>query len=217
MKINKRLIAVAEYVSDNSKVIDVGCDHAFLCIYLVQNKKNVFCIASDVNEGPLKQARKNIDQYNLTDKIEVRLGSGLDTIDNDVDTVVISGMGGKTICNILKDGRDKLDCINELVLSPNSDFYIVRKCISDLGYTIESEQIVQDKGKFYPIIHLQKGNKRYTKKQLLLGVNIKENDAFKQYRKYLCSKVLHNLDSIPKRYFIKRWKMKNYYKLIKRY
>ena len=97
MKINKRLLAITNYVNDNSNVIDVGCDHALLAIYLVKNKKNVFCIASDINEGPLNQAKKNIKKYNLEDKIEIKLGDGVQLIDKKTDTVIISGMGGNTI------------------------------------------------------------------------------------------------------------------------
>ena len=70
MKISNRLKLIASFVDDNSYVIDVGCDHALLDIFLVQNKTNVKTIASDINEGPLEGARKNIELYDLKDKIE---------------------------------------------------------------------------------------------------------------------------------------------------
>ena len=89
MKISNRLKLIASFVDDNSYVIDVGCDHALLDIFLVQNKANVKTIASDVNKGPLDSAVKNIQDYELEDTIEVKLGDGIRTINNQVDTIVI--------------------------------------------------------------------------------------------------------------------------------
>ena len=104
MKLSKRLISISNFIDDNSKVIDVGCDHALLDIYLFKNKKNISLIASDVRSGPLKQAKRNIDKYNCD--IKVKLGYGISTIESDVDTVVIAGMGGDTIVDILNNDSE---------------------------------------------------------------------------------------------------------------
>ena len=106
MKISKRLIEISNLIEDNSNIIDVGCDHALLDIYLFKNKKNVKIIASDIKEGPLEQAKRNISKFKYP--IRVKLGSGLDPIEEDIDTVVIAGMGGDTMIDILQKGKDKL-------------------------------------------------------------------------------------------------------------
>ena len=149
MKINKRLSKVANYVSDNSNIIDVGCDHALLDIYLVENKKNINCIASDVNEGPLEQAKNNIKKYKFQNKIKTKLGDGIEPIEDNTDTVIISGMGGTTIINILNN-KDKLINVKKVIVSPNNDFPSVRKQISKLGFKIVQEEMVLDRNKFFP-------------------------------------------------------------------
>ena len=105
MKINDRLKKIGDLVEANSFCLDVGCDHAFLDIYLVERNDNIRAIASDVKEGPLNQARKNIKKYHLEDKIECRLGDGLDTYSDDVDTIIISGLGGRGMIGIIKKSR----------------------------------------------------------------------------------------------------------------
>ncbi len=89
MKINNRLKKIGDLVEANSFCLDVGCDHALLDIYLVQREKNIKTIASDVKEGPLNHAQKNIKKYHLEDEIECRLGDGLDTYSDDIDTIII--------------------------------------------------------------------------------------------------------------------------------
>lgn len=207
MKINRRLRTITDYISDGSNIIDVGCDHALLCIYLVKNKKNIKCIASDINEGPLKQAKINIEKYDETENIKVKLGNGIDTIEEYIDTVIISGMGGKTIVDILNDGKDKLSNVEKIILSPNNDFYLVRKNLSNIGYKITKEEVVLEKDKYYPIIVLEKGSKKYNKKELSYGVNCLLNDDFYKYYEYLYDNVVVKLNVLPKKYFYKRIKL----------
>ena len=108
MKISKRLKAISNFITDNSNVIDVGCDHALLDIYLFNNKKNIQLIASDIKPGPLEQAKKNIKKYKLDNVIETRISNGLNNIDkNEIDTIVISGMGAHTIVGILHMNLNK--------------------------------------------------------------------------------------------------------------
>ena len=103
MKINDRLKTIGDLADANSFCLDVGCDHAFLDIYLVKRGDNINAVASDIAEGPLDQARKNIKAEKLDEKIEVRLGNGLDTYSSEVDTVIISGMGGRNMIGIFKN------------------------------------------------------------------------------------------------------------------
>lgn len=102
MKINERLKKVGDLVDTNSSILDIGCDHALLDIYLVKEDKIKKAVASDIKEGPLKNAKENIKKYKLEKKIDIKLGNGLDTYTDDIDTVVVSGMGGRTIIGIFK-------------------------------------------------------------------------------------------------------------------
>ena len=105
IKLSKRLEAISSLVPVNSKVIDVGCDHALLDIYLYQHKISNKIIASDVNENALNNAKENIKEHKLTNQIETRLGNGLDTLNekDNIDTVIMSGIGAHTIIGILKN------------------------------------------------------------------------------------------------------------------
>ena len=116
-KLSKRLEVVASFVNDNSKVIDIGCDHGLLSIYLVNKYKNVKVIASDINENALSSAITNIKKEKLENRIETRLGSGLDVVKADeIDTIVIAGMGANTIVGILKYSTSKLSDVNNIII-----------------------------------------------------------------------------------------------------
>lgn len=199
MKISNRLKLIASFVDDNSYVIDVGCDHALLDIFLVKNKDNIRVIASDVNEGPLEGARKNIELYNLEDKIEVKLGDGIEEINNDVDTIVISGLGGETIISILKKDVSKLNNIKTMILSPHSDIYEVRKEISKLGFKIDKEEFIYDQKKPYIIIKFIRGKEKYTEDELFFGpILLKENnDLLYKYYQELNEKNKKIFNKIP--------------------
>ena len=102
MKMNQRLKKIGDLVDANSFCLDIGCDHAFLDIYLVKQDKNIQAIASDIAEGPLAQAQKNIKKEKLEGKIKLSLADGLESYQNGVDTVIISGMGGRAMISIFK-------------------------------------------------------------------------------------------------------------------
>ncbi|MDD3241525.1 MAG: class I SAM-dependent methyltransferase [Bacilli bacterium] len=215
MKINNRLKAISNYIEDNSNIIDVGCDHSLLGIYLCLNRNNIKVIASDINKNPLIQAKANIEKYNLYDKIEVKLGNGIDTIDEKTDTIVISGMGGKTIIDILNDKR-KIKNINKIVLSPNNDINLVRKHLIKMKYYISNEELIKEKGIVYTILEFKKGKKRYNKLEILYGPILIKNkeqlflELIENEKKRL--KEIHKM--IPKNQIIKRYKLKREIKLI---
>lgn len=199
MKISNRLKQIASFVDDNSYVIDVGCDHALLDIFLVQNKNNIKTIASDVNKGPLESAKRNIQEYNLEDKIEIKLGDGIRTINDQVDTIVISGLGGETIIDILKEDITRLKNVKTLILSPHSDIYQVRKEVTNLGYKIVNELFIYDQKKPYVIIKFVKGEEIYSDDELFFGPFIlkEKNDSFYRYYQALLLKNKEVLNKIP--------------------
>lgn len=151
--IKGRLRAVADMVTPGLVVADVGCDHAYLSIYLVTESISPKVIACDVNEGPLEIARTNINDFKCEDNIELRLGNGLDVIKpQEVSSVVIAGMGGRLITDIIKAGKEVLDSACEIIIEPQSELEMVRHFLEDNGYKIVSENLIIDEGKFYPII-----------------------------------------------------------------
>ena len=117
--ISERLKAVAGMVTKGKKVADIGTDHGYVPIYLVENSICSKVYAMDINEGPLKIADKNIAIHGLSDKIETIQSNGMEKLkDNMVDGAIISGMGGDLIVDILSRGKN-IKGINELVLSPH--------------------------------------------------------------------------------------------------
>ena len=218
MKINSRLKLIGDLVSDNSVCLDVGCDHAFLDIYLEKSNRGIKAIASDIAEGPLEAARSNIKRENLEGKIEVRLGNGLDTYTNDIDTVVISGMGGRNMIGIFKNNIKKLKNIETLILSPNNYQEDVKLYLTKNGFYIDNEEFVREKKFIYQVIVFKKGKKRYTKRQMLFGpiFLIKKGPLFKEYyeREYKTREIM--LEFLPKRFRLKRYKLKKEINLIKK-
>ena len=162
IKISNRLTTIANLVlkEKTNGVIDVGCDHALLDIYLLQNNNNIKIIASDINKLPLESAKKNIEKYSFLNKIILKEKDGLLGIENDIDTVVISGMGEETITKILKRDKSYLKNVKRLIISSNTNNYKVRSNIIELGYLIKDEKVVFEEGKYYVIIEFTKGLKK---------------------------------------------------------
>jgi len=207
-----RLKEIANYIPDNIKMVDIGCDHALLDIYLYKNRNNIKIIASDVNENALEQAKKNIKKYKLKDVIETRISNGLDKIDKDeIDTIVISGMGAHTIVGIFHMNLNKLSNVNNIIVQSNNHIDFLRKKINELNYYIDSEKLVKDNGIIYTIIFFKKGKKRYNKKELYFGPYLlKENsELFKEKNKQDLEKLLYLEGVIPKKNYLHRLKIKN--------
>lgn len=156
--LNKRLQTISAFIEKNDVVLDIGCDHALLGIYLVLNK-DIKVIGSDINSGPLLKAKENLKKYHLSRKIELRLGDGLNIMSDDINTIVISGMGGQSIINILKN-INKYPNVKKLVISPNNDFSLTRTEISKLGFSLERETMVLESGKYYLISEYKIGKKK---------------------------------------------------------
>lgn len=205
MKISKRLKQISNYIDNGSSIIDVGCDHALLDIYLENNKKLNKIIASDINEGPLSQAKLNLEKYN-SKIIKLSLSDGLNDLEQDINTIIISGLGGESIISILYKDIKKLENIDNIIVSPNNEIPKVRKKISQLGYMIEKESYVLDKNKYYCIMRFIKGKKKYSKKELFFGpIALKEkNEMFQKYFEYYLSKEIHILSKLPRKHIIKR-------------
>lgn len=186
IKINNRLKTLGNIILSGKSqgIIDVGCDHALLDIYLLENNSNLNLVASDLREGPLIKAKENIDKYSFSNKIKIKCSYGIAELEDYIDTVVISGMGTKTIIEILENGKKYLEKINRIVLSSNNDYYELRKYMMNNNYYINKEQIVYSDKKYYIIIDFIKGQKRYSEKELYFGPYLlkhKDNIFYEYY------------------------------------
>lgn len=217
MKINARLKKIGDLVEANSTCLDVGCDHALLDIYLVKLNKNIKAVASDIAKGPVEQARNNIKREKLEEEIEVRLGEGLSTYTSDINTVIISGMGGRNIISICKNNMKNLKKVRTFIISPNNYQEEVKRFFSKNGFYIENEEFVKDKRFIYQIIILKRGKKKYTKKEYFFGpvFLIKKGPLFREYyeREMKSREILLSL--LPKNYRYKIFKTKKEINLIK--
>ena len=217
IKLSKRLEAISSLVPVNAKVIDVGCDHALLDIYLYQNGISKKIIAADINQNALTNAKDNIKKVKLDKYIETRLGNGLDPLNvfDDVDTIIMSGMGAHTVIGILKKNYHKLKHINNIIIQSNTKLFFLRKEMMKLNYKIDNELIVLDNKKTYIIIKYIKGKKRYNKKELYFGpILLKDNSKlFKEYNKRELEKLMMILKLIPKDKIMMRYKIKKEIKL----
>ncbi len=156
--LSDRLKCVASMVSAGTYVFDVGCDHAFLDIYLIRQGIARGASASDVKKGPLEAASEHISQAGLEDKISTVLSDGLHNI-NDIpegSTLVMAGMGGPLILKILTDEQDKTSKFDEIIISPQSRITDVREGLKDIGLAIADEAMVFDDGKYYTVMKLVK-------------------------------------------------------------
>ena len=159
MALSERLLAVANMITPGLRVADVGCDHGYLAIYLIKNHISPHVIAMDVGCGPLERAMQHVQEAELAPDIEIRLSDGLTELNVDeVDCIVLAGMGGPLMIDILKRGEEICDEVHELILQPQSEIDKVRHFLEDNQYRIISEDIVLEDGKFYPMMKAIHGN-----------------------------------------------------------
>lgn len=151
--LSARMQAVADMVSKGSRVCDVGCDHGYISIYLVQNGISPFVLAMDVNKGPLARAEKHIFQAGLDNFIMLRLSDGLLSYEKgEAETLICAGMGGRLMRRILEREPHKTRDFKELILQPQSDIPDFRRFLRNQGYSIVCENMILEEGKFYPVI-----------------------------------------------------------------
>lgn len=183
--LSDRLQAVADQMLSSGVVADIGCDHGFTSIYLVSQGKATGAIAMDIHEGPLKRAEEHVAEAGLQKQIELRLSDGTERLmPGEADTLLISGIGGALMEQILRANPAVTGQAEEMVLSPQSEVYRVRYCLHEMGFRIERENMVFDMGKYYVILRAVPGEEHYRKRiEYTYGKYLIEqrNLVFRQY------------------------------------
>mgnify|MGYP001018075436 FL=1 len=169
--ISKRLELVASFVPQGSILLDVGSDHAYLPIELVERGQIEAAIAGEVVEGPYQSAVKNVEAHDLKEKIQVRLANGLAAFEeaDQVSVITIAGMGGRLIATILEEGLDKLSNIQRLILQPNNREDDLRIWLQEHGFQIVAESILEEAGKFYEILVVEAGQMKLSASDIRFG------------------------------------------------
>lgn len=175
-KLSPRLQAVADMVSGCETLADIGTDHAYLPVYLLKTGKIQRAIASDIRKGPIARAQSTIERYHETDRIETRLGAGMTTLRTDeANTIVISGMGGILIANILQDSEALLTENTTLILQPMTAMRELREYLSSHNFRIEQEVLAKEENKLYHVMKVVRGTERVTDlTELYLGRRLLE-------------------------------------------
>lgn len=157
MKLGKRLQVIADLVEINDIVADIGTDHGYIPIYLVKNNISKDIIASDINQGPVDKAFENVNKNNMQEYVHVIKAEGLKGIKKKVDTIIIAGMGGLMISDIIKNDIEIAKSAKRLILQPMNNSIELRKTLIENGFKIIIETIAAEGSKFYEIICVEKG------------------------------------------------------------
>lgn len=157
VELSERMQAAADMVSAGNRVCDVGCDHGYVSIYLVQSGKSPSALAMDVNKGPLLRAREHVRRYGVEPYITLRLSDGLSAYrKGEADSLICAGMGGRLLWKILAEEPDKTADFEELILQPQSEVAFFRKALRENGYVFLEETMILEDGKFYPLMKVKK-------------------------------------------------------------
>ena len=192
--LNLRLQTIYNLISEGMIVADIGTDHAFLPIELVNKGKCKIVYACDINEGPLNNAYENIKKHGLIENIKTVKSDGLNNLDEEVDVIVIAGMGFYSAKEILENAKERLNKFKQIIVQVNNDVNFFRKWISDNNFTIKNEKIVKVGNHFYTIIEF---NTNYSKNLSEFEINygcilLKEKSKeFLEFLEYRLNKLVN--------------------------
>lgn len=181
IRLDERLQYIANLV-DYGTVADIGCDHGKLGYYLINTDRASFIIDTDISAPSLKKAKDLALENGVEKQIDCRLCDGLTALKSEeVDTVVIAGLGGDVISNILLDAQKENKKFNKYILSANTHTEKVREALQTIKQRIIVDELIECSGKLYSIIKTEEGEQSLDDMQIEFGVFYKENEAFKSY------------------------------------
>lgn len=200
MELSKRLYAVAGLVTEGASVADIGTDHGYVPIYLIKNKIASRVIAMDINKGPLERAKMHIIGHGLKGQIETRLSDGLKKVNpGEVDGMIAAGMGGALVIKILEESKAVVDTLEFLILQPQSEISKVRKYLNKNGLVIIEEDMVEEEGKYYPMMKVIHGQpEEYKEYEYIYGKKLLEKkhpvlEKFLLREKYIQESIVEQL------------------------
>ena len=200
-RLSKRLGAVASYVQKGSRLADVGSDHAYLPLFLVENGIIDYAVAGEVVQGPYQSALTNVAQAGKEELIQVRLANGLAAIESSdqIDTITIAGMGGRLIADILEADLAKLAGVQRLILQPNNREDELRIWLQEQGFQIVAEEMVTENQKFYEILVVEPGTMELTPLEQRFGPFLlqEKSSVFLAKWQSELEKLTRSLEKIP--------------------
>lgn len=159
LPISQRLLCCADLIPEDAKVVDLGTDHGYLPIYLAQHRPHAAIYAGDLRPMPLEKAKQNAAIFGVSDRIDFRLSDGLSAFrPEEADTVICAGMGGDLVIHILSEASWLCDGHHRLILQPQSSGQDVRRYLSEIGFSITREVLVQEGGFLYCVMLAEFGN-----------------------------------------------------------
>ncbi|OGX60786.1 MAG: hypothetical protein A2189_03285 [Paenibacillus sp. RIFOXYA1_FULL_44_5] len=201
IRLSKRLQQIANLVPKHGKLADIGSDHALLPTYLIQLGKIDYAVAGEVNAGPFAAAQKQIKEAGVSAQVSVRQGNGLEVVEaGEIDVVIIAGMGGSLITDILEAGLEKLIGVKRLILQPNVAEERVRRWLNQHHWFVEEEYIVEEDGQIYEIISAVRMDNRFSDQYQVETIQDCEISAD---LKFMFGPILiHKADDV----FFEKWK-----------
>ena len=199
MILTNRLQLIYDIIPKCNTIADIGTDHGYIPIFCVLNGIAQCALAMDVNKGPLERAKINIEKYNVSDKVHTRLSNGLEGLAcGEADVIVIAGMGGPLIAEILEKGKNVITDDTTLIIQPMIAPKELREYLYGSGFEITEEYVCREQDKFYNIFKVKKGEFEPTQRDLFIGRNLKKNspEVFNEYVEYkikVAQKILKGL------------------------
>ena len=195
MIVSKRIKTIGDFISSNEKVFDVGADHGLLELYLLAKNQNIEVTAVENKIGPFKILEENLRGYK---KVHLSLSDGIECLKNDITTVVIAGMGGLNIVNILSRFPEKVMNLKKIIIDAHRDIEIARRNIISYGFNISKEKIVLENKKYYVVIEFTKSlfMEEYNNDVLQFGYKLYEDKLWPKYKNYLISQNKRTINRI---------------------
>lgn len=191
MQIPRRLKVIGDLIPEGANIADIGADHGLLEHYIALSKEKYFVLAIENKKGPFLRLLNNVE---CLQNVVASCSDGLNRVTNEYDTLVLAGMGGDNIIEILSKKITELTKVNRIIIDAHSFIPKARRAIIDFGFIIEKEILVHERGKFYNIVSFVRSSetKSYSNDELDYGYNIINDPLFNEYKKFL----LNNLKSI---------------------